>query len=76
MTEILDRDWDFDGASYTADSYYLEHRLTGQLAHANSIGEHDGLVTDHVHEAARFDSFGDASDFAQNFGADWFVVGY
>ena len=54
-------------------NYYLENSVTEQLAHKNSVGEHDGLTTDRISDAAWFDTRTDAYDFAQNFGPDWQV---
>ncbi len=57
-------------------SFYLINEVTDMLAHRDSRGEHDGKITEHCAEAARFDSWGDASDYGQNFGPDWRVEEY
>lgn len=54
-------------------SCYLHNQATGQYAHQSSIGEHDGLTTNDLREAACFDTWGEASEYSQNFGPDWFV---
>lgn len=52
-------------------SYVLKNRQTKLLAHRNSVGQHDGLVTDDIGDAKEFATFGEASDYAQNFGDGW-----
>lgn len=52
-------------------SYVLLNRRTKLLARRDSVGEHDGLVTDDVGDAKEFATYGEASDYGQNFGADW-----
>lgn len=53
--------------------YYLINDRTGEWAHKDSIGEHDGLTTRNDREAAVFESYGEASEYSQNFGPDWRV---
>ncbi|WP_176538943.1 hypothetical protein [Rhizobium sp. J15] len=53
--------------------YVLLNEKTRKFAHKDSIGEHDGLVTDREEDAAQFEDWGDASDYSQNFGPDWIV---
>ena len=55
--------------------FYLENS-NGKLAHKDSKGEHDGLVTENVADAASFATWGEASDYGQNFGPDWDVEEY
>ncbi len=57
-------------------SFFIENESTGQLARHDCAGEHDGKFTSDAREAAMFDTWGDASDFLQNFGPHWNVVGY
>lgn len=52
---------------------YLINELTGELAHKDSVGEHDGKVTKDFADAACFDDYGAASEYSQNFGPDWRV---
>ncbi|WP_164885786.1 hypothetical protein [Paenirhodobacter populi] len=54
-------------------SYYLRNEVSGTYAHRDSIGQHDGLTTTDLDNAARFDTWGEASDYSQNFGPDWSV---
>jgi hypothetical protein len=52
-------------------AFYLQHEPSGLLAHKLSTGEHDHAKVNHPSDAARFDTWGAASDFSQNFGPDW-----
>lgn len=53
--------------------YLLQNQATGQFARHDSTGEHDGRVTDDVADAKEFATWAEASDFSQNFGADFTV---
>lgn len=53
--------------------YYLVNDRTGEFAHRESVGEHDGKTTSTLTEAASFEEYSEASEFSQNFGADWRV---
>jgi hypothetical protein len=55
------------------EMFVLTNRKTRMHARFDSIGEHDGKVTDDVGSAKEFDTFGEASEFSQNFGDDWKV---
>jgi hypothetical protein len=57
-------------------TYLIENAQTGQLAAQDCQGEHDGRFTNDANEARIFDTRGQASDFAQNFGPDWSVMEY
>lgn len=52
-------------------TYVLMNRATGEYARADCAGQHDGKFTDDVADAKEFVTFGQASDFSQNFGDDW-----
>lgn len=52
-------------------TYVLRNRETGAFARADSVGQHDGRMTDDVADAKEFDTFGAASDYSQNFGDEW-----
>ena len=56
--------------------FYIEHKPSGNLALSLSTGEHDAAMTNRCSDAKRFDDYGEASDYAQNFGDDWEVVEY
>jgi hypothetical protein len=53
--------------------FYLVHSPSGQLAHNLATGEHDAAKTNRTTEAKAFDTFGEASDYGQNFGPDWHI---
>ena len=53
--------------------FYLANMKTNKWARDDSAGEHDGLVTDTLTDAAAFDTWGDAANYSQNFGPDWEV---
>ncbi|WP_164822749.1 hypothetical protein [Sinorhizobium meliloti] len=53
--------------------FYLINDRTGEWAHKDSIGEHDGKTTKDYLEAACFEDYSEASDYSQNFGPDWRV---
>jgi hypothetical protein len=53
--------------------HYLRHIQSDQLANRDCTGEHDVRPVDSCLEAAAFDTWGEASDFSQNFGPDWTV---
>lgn len=55
--------------------FYLVHIPTGRLANQGCTGEHDARATASFSDALGFSSWGDASDFSQNFGPDWTVEG-
>lgn len=50
--------------------FYLRNETTDELAHKDSRGQHDGLVTKEFKDAAKFSTGGEASDYSQNFGPD------
>lgn len=54
-------------------AYYLRNTETGEFAHKDSIGEHDGKTTRDLKEAAGFDEYSEASEYSQNFGPYWNV---
>lgn len=56
--------------------FYLENKTHGQLAHKDSQGQHDKKITNSVERAKSFNTFGEASDFLQNFNDLWTVVEY
>jgi len=53
--------------------FYLINDVTGEYAHRDSRGQHDDKTTTNLADAASFDTFGEASDYSQNFGPDWRV---
>lgn len=53
--------------------FYLIHAPTDQFAHELATGEHDAAMTNRTTDAKAFNSWGEASDFSQNFGPDWRV---
>lgn len=55
--------------------FYLYNERSCLYAHRDSKGQHDGLTTANLADAATFDTFGQASDYSQNFGPDWIVAG-
>lgn len=55
--------------------FYLANYQANKWAHRDSSGEHDGLVTERMADAACFDTFAEASEYSQNFGPDWSVWG-
>lgn len=57
-------------------TFVIENTLTGELAAEDCEGQHDGKFTMDANNARIFDTRGEASDFAQNFGPDWCVVDY
>ncbi len=52
-------------------SYVLQNRRTRLMAHYNSAGQHDGLVTDDVGDAKEFATFGECAEYSQNFDDEW-----
>lgn len=55
--------------------FYIVHVPSGHLANEGCTGEHDVKPTASFTDAVAFDTWGDASDFSQNFGPDWSVEG-
>lgn len=55
--------------------FYLYNERSCFYAHRDSKGQHDGLTTVKLIDAATFETFGKASEYSQNFGPDWIVKG-
>jgi hypothetical protein len=56
--------------------YILCNRRTGEYAAKNCRGEHDRNFTRDTASVRKFDTFGEASDYSQNFGYDWQIEEY
>lgn len=52
-------------------TFVLANRETGLLAAHDCVGEHDGRFTDSLASAKQFQSYGEASDYSQNFDDTW-----
>lgn len=56
--------------------FYIENDYTGMFADARCTGEHNVIPTANPAEARAFDTWGEASNFSQNFGPDWNIGAY
>lgn len=56
--------------------FYIKHSHTGMLADSRCTGEHNAIQTANPSEAKAFETWGDASEFNQNFGPDWEIEEY
>lgn len=56
--------------------YALRNTKTGALANSRCNGQHDVWPVWFVDQAKTFDTFGEASDFSQNFDDTWTVQEY
>lgn len=56
------------------DLLYIRNQTTGKFARHDSVGEHDGKLTEDLSDAKSFEHYRDASDYSQNFGPDFSVV--
>lgn len=51
--------------------YILMNRRTRMVAARNCMGEHDGNFSHDIADAMEFATYGEASDYGQNFSDDW-----
>ena len=51
--------------------YVLMNRETRMVATRDCMGQHDGKFSDDVADAKEFSSYGEASDYGQNFDDNW-----
>ena len=51
--------------------FTLRNRDTGKFARWDCRGQHDGKFCDEYPDAKKFETFGEASDFGQNFDESW-----
>ena len=52
-------------------AFALRNRDTGKFARWDCQGQHDGRFCDEYPDAAKFETFGEASDYSQNFDESW-----
>lgn len=56
--------------------FYIENQTNGLLAHKDSKGQHDNKTTNSCLNAISFYTYGEASDYSQNFNDLWTVTEY
>lgn len=52
-------------------SYLLRNSVTGLFAAHDCAGQHDGKFTDDPANVKEFATYGEASDYSQNFDDNW-----